>query len=81
MTILPILRPGTRIENQSGSRVIFFEIKFLRHHNQKKWFALSDAAAAAAAVAAAVDVVVVAAAAAAAVAVVAVKGDSELKEI
>ena len=78
MTILPILRPGTRIENQSGSRVIFFEIKFLRHHNQKKWFALSDAAAAAAA--AAVDVVVVAAAAAAVV-VVAVKGDSELKEI
>ena len=76
MTILPILRPGTRIENQSGSRVIFFEIKFLRHHNQKKWFALSDAAAAAA-----VDVVVAAAVVVVAVGVVAVKGDSELKEI
>ena len=75
MTILPILRPGTRIENQSGSRVIFFEIKVLRHHNQKKWFALSDAAAAAAVDVVAAAVVVVA------VVVVAVKVDSELKEI
>ena len=74
MTILPILRPGTRIENQSGSRVIFFEIKVLRHHNQKKWFALSNAAAVDVVVAAAVVVVDV-------VVVVAVKGDSELKEI
>ena len=75
MTILPMLRPGTRIENQFVSRVIFFEIKVLRHHNQKKWFALSDAAAAAAVDVVAAAVVVVA------VVVVAVKGDSELKEI